>query len=246
MRSYQPADLQQSDAAIRRRPLKPTPAADARPRPHELVRLQGQVGNAQVARMLAQRQAPPEEEEELLQAKHDPALVGRQVPEEEEEPIQAKGDPALQNTAAPVVGLEGGPVGEDLARRIETQRGSGSGLDQAVRAPMESAFGADFGDVRVHQDPEADTLARSMTARAFTTGADIFLRKDASPADSSLIAHELTHVVQQSAGVEGAAGGGGMTVGAADDRLEQQADEVARSVTSGAGAQRQLDEARPT
>jgi hypothetical protein len=110
---------------------------------------------------------------------------------------------------------------------------------------MEPAFGADFSGVRLHHDSESDALARSMTAKAFTTGADIFLRQDASPSDTSLLAHELTHVVQQDFHGAGSAASG-MNVSPAGDPLERHAESVAEAVVSDVGAQRQVEEVRPT
>jgi len=259
------AELQSRAAALRRRSPESQPSADRGAQAHPLVRLQSQLGNAQVARLLAQRQETPEEEElqakhdpallqregvpeeeEELQAKHDPTLLQRQVPEEEEE-LQARHDPAMiSRQAGPAVGLEGGPVGDDLARRIDASRGTGAGLSEATRSQMEPAFGADFSSVRLHQDSESDALARSMTAKAFTSGADIFLRQDVNPGDTSLLAHELTHVVQQDSRVAGGESGGGMNVSPAGDPLEHEADSVAQAVVSGAGAQRQVEEGRPS
>ena len=238
---------------------------------HPLQRLQRQVGNAEIARLLAQRESESAEgEEEELQMKHDPALAQRESEsaEDEEEELQAKHDPALaqresesgedeeeelqmkhdpaqaQRSAAgteeaPRIGLEGGPVDSDLQSRINGQRGQGAGLSDGIRRNMEGAFGTSFEDVRVHTGGEADSLNRSMTARAFTTGSDIFLRNDASASDSSLLAHELTHVVQQRSG--GGGGGGGMQVGPAGDHSEQEADSVAQSIAAGS-PQRLADE----
>jgi hypothetical protein len=66
---------------------------------------------------------------------------------------------------------------------------------------MERAFGADFGGVRVHTGAQADGLARSIQAKAFTTGQDVYFRQGAyepgSRGGQELIAHELTHVGQQ-------------------------------------------------
>ena len=66
---------------------------------------------------------------------------------------------------------------------------------------MEGAFGADFSGVRVHSDAESDSLNEGLSARAFTTGQDVFIRREDYSPDSTagqeLIAHELTHVVQQ-------------------------------------------------
>lgn len=68
---------------------------------------------------------------------------------------------------------------------------------------MEGAFGADFSAVRIHQGASSDRLNSELNARAFTTGPDVFLRsgeyRPASTSGSELLAHELTHVVQQGA-----------------------------------------------
>jgi len=72
---------------------------------------------------------------------------------------------------------------------------------------MERSFGADFSGVRIHVDSESDTLNRSLHARAFTTGHDLFFRRGEYNPDSrggqDLIAHELTHVIQQNGGTSG-------------------------------------------
>jgi hypothetical protein len=92
-------------------------------------------------------------------------------------------------------------AGPEVESAIDQARGGGSALDGAVQRQMGAAFGADFSGVRVHTDGQADTLNRSVSAVAFTTGQDIFFRQGAySPESSSgkqLLAHELTHVVQQ-------------------------------------------------
>jgi|GEM_PF-2227399 len=117
----------------------------------------------------------------------------------------------------------------ELEESIQRARGGGQALDSEARAQMEPAFGADFSGVRVHADARADTLNRELNARAFTTGQDIFFRQGAyNPGSSSgreLLAHELTHVVQQTGGVRCK-----LTVGQAGDKYEQEADHVARAV----------------
>lgn len=69
---------------------------------------------------------------------------------------------------------------------------------------MGQAMGADFSGVRVHTDARADQLNQSIQAKAFTTGQDLFFRQGAyqpgSREGQALIAHELTHVVQQNRG----------------------------------------------
>jgi hypothetical protein len=93
-------------------------------------------------------------------------------------------------------------VSEDLERRINTARGSGQALDDRTRGSLEPQFGRDFGQVRIHTDAEANKLSRQLGAEAFTTGHDVFFSEGAYQPDTDsgkgLIAHELTHVVQQS------------------------------------------------
>jgi hypothetical protein len=127
--------------------------------------------------------------------------------------------------------VRGGPLTAppDVERAIEGARGGGSALDGGVRTSMESAFGADFGGVRVHTDSGADALSRSLSARAFTTGNDIFFRSGAYDPGASggreLLAHELTHVVQQADGIRAA-----LTVNEPGDQYEDEADSVAGQV----------------
>ncbi|MGI5154097.1 eCIS core domain-containing protein [Microbispora sp. CA-102843] len=101
----------------------------------------------------------------------------------------------------------GGSVAPGLQQDIQQARGHGQSLPEHVRVPMEQALGVDFTDVRLHTDSEADHLSRSLGARAFTSGRDIFLRRGQTdltgPAGRELIAHELTHVVQQGSGGAG-------------------------------------------
>jgi hypothetical protein len=118
--------------------------------------------------------------------------IQRQPIEEEEEMLQGKPD----ESQLPV-------VAEDMEAQIDAARGSGQPLPDSVRGSLEPHFGHDFSQVRVHTDAEADKLSRQLDAEAFTTGRDVFFREGAYQPDSAngkgLIAHELTHVVQQSA-----------------------------------------------
>jgi hypothetical protein len=161
------------------------------------------------------------EGEDELQLARDPAL---QRQEEEEEALQAKPGP---------IGLEGGPVGEATAGRIDAARGGGQPLDASSRSTMESAFATSFADVRVHTGPEASALNREVGALAFTTGNDVFMRDDTASPDSEegqrLLGHELSHVVQQRSMPST---GQGMRVGPAGDHYEQAADAKAAEVVS--------------
>ncbi|MEA2220119.1 MAG: hypothetical protein QOJ35_2745 [Solirubrobacteraceae bacterium] len=128
----------------------------------------------------------------------------------------------------------------DLGRRIRGQLGGGRLLDAGVREHLEPGLNADLGHVRVHADAEADELARSLSAEAFTTGSDIFLRAGAyAPSTSAglqLLAHEAVHTLQQAAGpVSGSPAPGGVRVSDPGDRFEQAARTAADRVV-GAGA----------
>jgi hypothetical protein len=135
-----------------------------------------------------------------------------------------------------------GDVTPETEAAIQRERGGGQGLDSATRGQMEPALNADFSGVRVHTGSQADTLNRDLGARAFTTGQDIFFKHgEYSPGSSGgreLLAHELTHVVQQ----DGDRVKRKLTVGAADDQYEQEADRVARQAMSETdAAQRQAE-----
>ncbi|WP_055074297.1 DUF4157 domain-containing protein [Pseudanabaena sp. 'Roaring Creek'] len=99
--------------------------------------------------------------------------------------------------------LDGGEAEPDLEASIQTARGSGQALDPHLQTKMGQAMGADFSGVRVHTDSRSDRLNKSIQAKAFTTGRDVFFRQGAynptSKGGQELIAHELTHVVQQNA-----------------------------------------------
>ncbi len=89
----------------------------------------------------------------------------------------------------------------DNPSEIQTQLNSGSPLEGSVKARMESAFGHDFSEVRVHNDVTAANLSANLNARAFTIGKDIAFGtaeyRPGTPVGDALIAHELAHVVQQ-------------------------------------------------
>jgi hypothetical protein len=133
-------------------------------------------------------------EEEQLQAKSISDTIQREeLPEEEQ--LQGK---SLKGEIAATPNLE---------TSIQGARGSGQPLDENIRQPMEKAFGGvDFSQVKVHNDAVSDQLNQSIQARAFTTGQDVFFRggeyDPGSRGGQELIAHELTHVVQQTGAIQ--------------------------------------------
>ncbi len=128
------------------------------------------------------------EDDEELQMK--PASLQRESIEEDE--LQMR--PATE-------AVEGGPASTALESAIHQARGSGQALDPTLQQQMGQAMGVDFSNVTIHADSQADQINHSIQAKAFTTGQDIFFRQGAyqpgSQSGQELIAHELTHTIQQ-------------------------------------------------
>ncbi|MDJ0592861.1 MAG: DUF4157 domain-containing protein [Pleurocapsa sp. MO_226.B13] len=149
---------------------------------------------------LVHRQPETEEEEEeksapMLQLQNEKEedeqvqMLQRQVEEEEEE-VQAKAVPGQTPQ-----------VSSNLEARIQSRRGTGKPLSKSTRAFMEPRFGHDFSGVRVHTDSHAASTAGELNAQAFTTGQDVFFGsghyEPHTTKGKSLLAHELTHTIQQ-------------------------------------------------
>ena len=178
---------------------------------------------------LVQRQgeAGEEEEEEILQTK---PLVGRITPliqrmveptEEDEENLQTKPltrqfPPLVQRISEPtdeeqeeeeqIVRTKENPgqtpsVTSNLEAQLNTSKGSGQPLPEETRSFMESRFGHDLSQVRVHADGRAVQLNQELKAKAFTHGQDVFFGtgnyRPESGEGKRLLAHELTHIIQQ-------------------------------------------------
>ena len=174
---------------------------------HEVQRQEEEEEEMQMKREAAiQRQEIPEEEEELMMQR-DMSAQRQEIPEEEEE-LMMQQEVAAQRQEIPEEeeALQMHPDGtahtsNTLTTAIQNTRGHGHTLSSETRKPMERAFGSSFDNVHIHADPEADQMSRSMQARAFTVGSDIYFRQDAyrpqTTSGQKLLAHELTHVIQQ-------------------------------------------------
>jgi hypothetical protein len=102
-------------------------------------------------------------------------------------------------------------------------RGAGRPLDDATRTDMEARLGADFSDVRVHDDGAARASAAAVGARAYTSGSHVVIGDGG--ADRHTLAHELTHVIQQRRGpVAGTDDGSGLRISDPSDRFEREAE----------------------
>lgn len=86
---------------------------------------------------------------------------------------------------------------------LQSSKGGGHTLPDATRLQMESSFGADFSKVRIHENSSAVQMSKDISAQAFTHGSDIYFNSGkydtSSNSGKNLLAHELTHVVQQGA-----------------------------------------------
>jgi hypothetical protein len=125
---------------------------------------------------------------------------------------------------------------DENTKKIDRQRGQGQPLNSALEEQTSRACNVDFSSVRVHTSQKSDALSRQLNATAFTTGQDIFFRDGAyqphTTEGQELIAHELTHVVQQASGAVGGDSSGKLTVNPPDDKYEREADAVAKAVVS--------------
>src|SRR6266536_6461963 len=110
---------------------------------------------------------------------------------------QEADDVARRVTSGATAAVERLPGGGAGATTVSLPASTGRPLSPATRAFMEPRFGADFGDVRVHTGTAAGRAAAGIEARAFTHDRDVYLAHGESEHDHRLMAHELTHVVQQ-------------------------------------------------
>jgi hypothetical protein len=154
--------------------------------------------------------------------------------------------PLLQRAAgnSAVTSVLGDELDGSLVHSVIGNGGGGQPLDSGVQKVMESHLGADLSDVRVHTDARASESAQAIQAQAYTSGNHVvFQRQHYQPnTDSGLrmLAHELTHVVQQRNGpVDGRPVSGGVSVSDPSDRFERaaesSADAVVRSIGNAGG-----------
>ena len=139
-----------------------------------------------------QKKSNTDEEEKDVQMKasdeEEDAAVRRKESAEEEEAIQTKAEPNP-------------PHNNSLASQLHSNSGTGFALPTHTKNEMEHSFGTDFSGVNIHTDSTAVQLNKDLHAQAFTHGSDIYFNRGkydtSSAAGKHLLAHELTHVVQQ-------------------------------------------------
>ncbi|MGW1052643.1 eCIS core domain-containing protein [Streptomyces sp. NPDC002521] len=121
----------------------------------------------------------------------------------------------------------------------------GRPLDETTRTDMEARLGADFADVRIHDDAAARASAAAVGARAYTSGSHVVIGDGG--ADKHTLAHELTHVIQQRRGsVAGTDNGDGLWISDPSDRFEREAEATATRVMAAAAPRHTADQAPGT
>jgi antitoxin (DNA-binding transcriptional repressor) of toxin-antitoxin stability system len=128
--------------------------------------------------------------------------VEEEVQAKEEDEVQAKEEESeLQMSASG----DASPNNNNLESNLNSSKGGGSPLPQNTKTEMESGFGADFSNVRVHNDSNAVQMNKQLGSQAFAKGNDIYFNEGkfnpSSQSGKHLLAHELTHTVQQGASV---------------------------------------------
>ncbi|NIJ54693.1 eCIS core domain-containing protein [Dyadobacter arcticus] len=146
-----------------------------------------------------------------MSATHDPTSGGSDARIQrkcatcahEEEHLQRKPfniTPIIQTTGA----QGAGDASSFVSGQIASVRGGGSPMNERTRSFMESRFGSDFSSVKIHTDSTAIQLSQELNAQAFTVGNDVFFNRGKynpeSNAGKHLLAHELTHTLQQGEG----------------------------------------------
>ena len=152
----------------------------------------------------SEEEVQTKKDEEPIQTKEE------EIQKQEEEPVQTKQEEeslqAQQEEEVQAKGEGGGAVSPSVERGISATKGAGSPLGGTVKGKMESGFGADFSGVNIHTDSKSVQMNRDLGAQAFTQGNDIYFNEGkynpASKDGQHLLAHELTHTMQQGSSIK--------------------------------------------
>jgi hypothetical protein len=169
---------------------------------------------------LAQRESDQSDEEDTMVARKSHRIpVAVREDDDEEEKVQRACDDCEEDTInrketddeEEVISRAAVTPHVPASANIHAMQGGGNPLPPATRAFFEPRFGADFSHVRIHTDQRAADTAKSINARAFTAGRDIVFGAGQDSFESHegrrLLAHELTHVVQQNGSSRSSEGG---------------------------------------
>ena len=144
-------------------------------------------------------QAQPEEEVQAQAEEEVQAQAEEEVQAQEDEDVQTQEEEEVQANTAQT----GGKATPNLQSALRASKGGGSPISDSVRGKMEQSFGTDFSGVRIHTGPAAVQMNRQLRSNAFANGKDIYFNHGKynphSTSGTHLLAHELTHTIQQGA-----------------------------------------------
>ncbi|WP_298892641.1 DUF4157 domain-containing protein [uncultured Psychroserpens sp.] len=130
------------------------------------------------------------EEDMVNKLDEEEGKINKKEGEEEEGKLQTKSNTTHSQIAS-----------NQVSNKIKRKSGQGRRMPKKTKTEMEASFGTDFSDVNIHTDDEAIHMNKELGAQAFTHGKDVYFNSGKYNPDSSegkhLLAHELTHVVQQ-------------------------------------------------
>ncbi|MDH7460660.1 DUF4157 domain-containing protein [Chitinophagaceae bacterium 26-R-25] len=139
-------------------------------------------------------QRKPMFERSVDQSKENIQRNAAESEKEKNKKLQTKSEAASTQTASSAI-----------ESSLSSSKGGGNPLPEGTRTEMENSFGSDFSNVRVHNDSTAVQMSKDLSAQAFTHGNDIYFNSGKydpkSTAGKHLLAHELTHTIQQGGGV---------------------------------------------
>ncbi len=143
-----------------------------------------------------------EEKEQSGSTEKNEAPVATQPVADEPEHVQRK--PLVSFIQKKEKG-EGGTANDAITNQINTTRGNGNQMSGVTKSFMESRFGTDFSNVRIHTGDYAVQMSRDLNAQAFTVGSDVYFNQGKFAPESNsgkhLLAHELTHTIQQTGSI---------------------------------------------
>ncbi|MCP4136225.1 MAG: DUF4157 domain-containing protein [bacterium] len=187
--------VQKKDRILQNKPRSSDPTVDY------IMQLQRTIGNNSVEHLIKNNIIQPDLIERQLNNMHREEAVSAS-----ESILRQKAPGVMDDLNAIRVQPKGSSAGSfavdsSVESGIRSMKGGGQALSSSANKYYQSRFGHDFSNVKIHTGSKADNLSKAINARAFTTGNDIFFANgEYSPATRTgkmLLAHELTHVVQQ-------------------------------------------------
>lgn len=157
-----------------------------------------------------EEEQPVQKKDEPIKEEEQPVQKKDEATKEEEQAVQKMGEPQKEEEDKTAAAVQKKPmntpgaVSPSVSSYLEQAAGKGNQLPAKTLKEMNAGFGVDFSKVRIHNDQEANAANHKLQAQAFTHGNDVYFNQGKfdpeTAAGKFLLAHELTHVVQQNKG----------------------------------------------